>query len=547
VVAHTSVVCTVVYQPALVRLYTHLDIYWALLSRRHRVCIWGLYNKSAASYSPPTLPGTMARTRSKGGAAPTSKSQALSSESQYTLSPASSNPPKIFILPTKATTEARVVSLLNPRLARPTRYLVCPETGFYEFTKIAAPKSTPRSWLIQCNAEKEVEKGEKAAPSSDVATKKQTEKEEQKKGEDDNDEYGAYITKGADLYIATPVDPVFLLLPALTGEAASSSDEDSSRSRDEKKQLFLSLDDHLDSITQSASPHLAEIMRRWCGYGAGSSAATPTPLRALLEARADAVCDVVPAGDETMYRVSEPRVLGELLTKARQTAAAALPRSMEERFVTKVLEAPVLGVKRVPGGGAESGASTPAAPVESQSSVSSTETAATGVSDASTAATSVTEESQQKDEPELELKPAIVASPEAVALQRLRITFSYLLSSYVSPSLATRLRTLLESPDVDDAKKLKKALAEPIDFKPLDDYLAQLTQVRREAAASRSTGDFSRKRTTDEEEIAGRAEKKRKKEEEEKRKKAGQSRGVKNLGKVNTTGMKKMSDFFKKK
>ena len=40
---------------------------------------------------------------------------------------------------------------------------------------------------------------------------------------------------------------------------------------------------------------------------------------------------------------------------------------------------------------------------------------------------------------------------------------------------------------------------------------------------------------------------KRKKDEEDKRQKAGESRGVKNLKKVNVTGMKKMSDFFKKK
>ena len=44
-----------------------------------------------------------------------------------------------------------------------------------------------------------------------------------------------------------------------------------------------------------------------------------------------------------------------------------------------------------------------------------------------------------------------------------------------------------------------------------------------------------------------RAEKRRKTEAEEKAKKASVSRGVKNLMKVNTTGMKKMSDFFKKK
>ena len=51
----------------------------------------------------------------------------------------------------------------------------------------------------------------------------------------------------------------------------------------------------------------------------------------------------------------------------------------------------------------------------------------------------------------------------------------------------------------------------------------------------------------DDDEDESRAEKKRKKDEEEKRKKAGESRGVKNLKKVNTAGMKKMSDFFKKK
>ncbi|RYC55362.1 hypothetical protein CHU98_g10847, partial [Xylaria longipes] len=60
-------------------------------------------------------------------------------------------------------------------------------------------------------------------------------------------------------------------------------------------------------------------------------------------------------------------------------------------------------------------------------------------------------------------------------------------------------------------------------------------------------GDYARKRVLDDEEVADRAEKKRKKEEDDKRKKTGESRGVRNLKKVNTAGMKKMSDFFKKK
>jgi len=56
----------------------------------------------------------------------------------------------------------------------------------------------------------------------------------------------------------------------------------------------------------------------------------------------------------------------------------------------------------------------------------------------------------------------------------------------------------------------------------------------------------SRKRALeDDEALAGREEKKRRKEEEEKRKKA-EGRAVKMLKKVDTSGMKKMSAFFKK-
>ena len=74
-----------------------------------------------------------------------------------------------------------------------------------------------------------------------------------------------------------------------------------------------------------------------------------------------------------------------------------------------------------------------------------------------------------------------------------------------------------------------------------------MARLRQEAQAARSAGgDYSsRKRGADGDEE--RAEIKRRKEEEEKRKKAGLSRGVRDLQKVNTAGMKKMSDFFRKK
>ncbi len=123
------------------------------------------------------------------------------------------------------------------------------------------------------------------------------------------------------------------------------------------------------------------------------------------------------------------------------------------------------------------------------------------------------------------------APPEVVDLQRQRIAFAFICSSYVPPALADRLQELLAA----DAA-----------FAPLDVYLARLAALRAEAAAARSVTDYSRKRVLDEEEEEARAEKKRK-VEEEKRRKASESRGVRDLKKVNTSGMKKLSEFFKKK
>jgi hypothetical protein len=72
-----------------------------------------------------------------------------------------------------------------------------------------------------------------------------------------------------------------------------------------------------------------------------------------------------------------------------------------------------------------------------------------------------------------------------------------------------------------------------------------VVKLRQDAAAVRSLTDYSRKRNIEDEDE--RAEKRRKKEEDDKRKKPTESRGVKNLKKVDVKGMKKMSDFFKKK
>ncbi|RTE82323.1 hypothetical protein BHE90_003125 [Fusarium euwallaceae] len=393
----------------------------------------------------------MARTRST-KTADTPEEPTSTTTSKISLT-RSENPSKIFILPSKATPNARIVTLPNPRHARPARYLVCPETGIYEFTKIAAPKATPRSWLIE-------------------------------NGED------ADISMGQELYMATLIDPVFLVLPALTEQTKGS-----------EKRLFLSSDDHFDHLPEESS-HLSEILQ--C-----------EKTRKLIESRMGAVCDTVEAGDETMFRINNEKLVNVILEKARRMGQ--LPASMEEKFVKKALEAPVLAQKRE---------------LKTETSQPTTETVETPAD--STDSQSTTTDTQPSTATSLttindDIVTAIQASAEVTGLQRLRVAFSFICSSYIAPSLATELQAAVEK---------------AVDFSLLDDYLSTLANFRAEAIASHSI-DYSRKRDRDEEEDEARV--KKRKAEEEKKKKSLESRGVRDLKKVNTKGMKKMSDFFKKK
>ncbi|KAI4865934.1 hypothetical protein F4820DRAFT_275109 [Hypoxylon rubiginosum] len=461
------------------------------------------------------------RSKANASAAETSDSKTKSTtnsntQSRYTLPAESTKSPIVFVLPKKASKDARIVSLFNPRYQTPMRYLACPETGIYEFTSIAAPKSTPRSWFIECgNAD-----------------------EAQPKTSDDGSEFRAYVTNGADLYVATPLDPMFLLLAVFVDQSATTKDG---------KRMFVSMDDHLDSV-RDKSPHLSEILR----WG---------KIRTLLESRMAAVCDTVEAGDETMFRFNEDKLLAEMLAKARNICDHGLPQSLEDKYVTKKLEAPIVGVKReattlsttqeqtqtegeisIPA----PGASTPKVEsADSQSSISSTETTTTTASEASTAATSIPEESTTTttitNTTTTELLPAVHASDDVVKLQRLRGALQFMCAKYLSKEHSTQLFDKLKAQDPPSSA------ATGVDFAPLDAYLEKLSALRQEAAASRSAADYSRKRPLDDDEIAERAEKKRRKDEAEKRKKAGESRAVRDLKKVSTTGMKKMSDFFKKK
>ncbi|KAM0506467.1 hypothetical protein ACHAP8_001507 [Fusarium lateritium] len=419
----------------------------------------------------------MARTTRSTKPAPSESkaSEPKISGSKFSIPPRVENASKVFVLPSKASSEARIVTLPHPRHGRPARYLVCPETGIYEFTKVATPKTTPRSWLIE------------AIPNS--ASMENTSK--------------VGVSMGQDLYMATLIDPLFLVLPALTETQSKGS---------EGKRLFLSSDDHFDKLPQDCS-HMSDILQ--CDK-----------TRKLIESRMAVVCDTVDAGDESMFRLNESKLANVILEKAQRMQDGGLAPTMEEKFVKKALEAPILVQKR------ETTETTtvaktesPATASDSNSSQSTAITTETEVSQPSTVATSITEETTTEN-----IVSAIEATSEVITLQRLRVAFSFICSGYVAQTLTTQLEELLK----------KEAL---VDFSPLEEYLAKLVKLRAEAMAAHSI-DYSRKRGLEDEDEAFI---KKRRMEEEKKKKALESRGVRDLKKVNTKGMKKMSDFFKKK
>jgi hypothetical protein len=433
------------------------------------------------------------RSTKSSGTASREKPEPKASASRYQLDPRNQNPSKLYVLPKNMSKDAEVVILPDPRTARPSRYLICPDTGFFEFKKISSPKDTPRSWLIHTSKRGSVEQ---------------------------DTEVSGLIASNADLFIATAIDPLFLIIPTLF-------DPKSAKSSDERQGLFLLSDDYLDRMPQVSS-HLFELLKS-------------DKTRALIEARFAAVCDTVEAGDETMFRLNEQKLISVLVAKAKKMSENGLPATMEEKFVRKPLEAPMMVQKSEAGRNdkqqqngstvestVESTVSTPLTESnDSQSTTQTQDSATSSESQASSAATSFAEETS-------EVKIAVKASADVIALQRLRVAFEFICSSYVAALLTSHLQQLLK-----DKKN-------GVDFTPLDDYLSEIAKIRSEALASRSLGDYSRKHGRDEEEDEARAEKKRKLEEE-KRRKASETRGVRELKKVNTSGMMKLSAFFKKK
>ncbi|EUC47431.1 hypothetical protein COCMIDRAFT_3682 [Bipolaris oryzae ATCC 44560] len=412
----------------------------------------------------------MARTRSKPAkATPTETTPEPITCTAKSLPASASNPPKLFVLPKNASQDARIVTLDNPANDTPSRYFFCPERGFYEFTRIAAPKKDCRSWLITSN---------------DGTTQEQ----EEKRDIDASRIGSGYVAKSADLFIATPIDLLFLILPALAPKSAKDT-----------KQHFLAFDDYLDTLS-SSSPHWKALLSQHAS------------LKSMLEKRIRLICDTVDAGDETMYRISLPKLLEVLVAKAERMIQRGLPASLEEKFIKTALEIPIMSIKRE----------------ESTLSAVSTSNTETGESENTiTTTTTTTTTTTQEDT----VTPALTTPPEIPHLLRLRTSLTYLTSSYLPPTLTSLLTPLLTPR-----------------FTPLTTHLSAIAALKAEAAALRSiTDNVSRKRAVleDDDKMAEREEKKRKKEEEDKKKKM-EGRGIKQLKKVDTSGMRKMSSFFTK-
>jgi hypothetical protein len=263
------------------------------------------------------------KTRSK----PTSKNSDLATDSEPTnkLAASDPNPPKLCVLPKDTSPEARILTLPNPATSNPSRYFFCPEKGIYEFTKLAAPRSTPRSWFIAPRRKSIVATvSEKVVVDEEIAELDGRASEEigsqEVNDSEKQTEATGYVNSHADLFVATPLDPLFMVMPAL---APSSSKE---------KQMFLSVDDHLDNVA-SKPYHLRHLLQ------------SPR-FRSILEGRMAAVCDTVDAGDEKMYRLSLSKLADELLSKAERMTQNGLPASLEDRFVQRALEAPLTSIKR---------------------------------------------------------------------------------------------------------------------------------------------------------------------------------------------------------
>lgn len=401
-----------------------------------------------------------------------------------------SAPRTVLVLPRNRSPQSFISALPHPQSSVASQYLIDPEHGIFELTQVKAPNVSCHSWLVE---------GDSHRPGSHATDLPEAETGADRSGGVDSHNL-SYIISKPTVLVATAIDPLFFLISGLCNQDPESSSP---------KGHFLSCADLLDKLCERSDEfvRVLEIVA----------------IKSMFERRLKVACDSVAAGDERMYRPNPTKVLAELVRKARNVAESAVPPSMDEKFIRAALEVPYQNIQAC--------SNTNMTHHDLKSTLSSaSDSQESDIAPILSSTTSVATEMTVPDDSE---GPS---NEELMKLLRIRTVLSYLTSNYIPTSISTSLENLLSSNET------------PLNFKLLNERLAYVTEARAEALASRSLGDYSRKRNAYEEDEAAelRAEKKRKKEEEERKKKL-ESRGLRDLKKVDTTGMKKMSDFFRAK
>ncbi|RKF62204.1 putative ribonuclease h2 subunit b protein [Erysiphe neolycopersici] len=417
-------------------------------------------------------------------------------ESRFTCS--NVYPPQLLLLPNNISNDARIVTLKDPRGFNDTRYLVCPERGVHELRSITGSGNIRRSLFLY--------------PNHNLGTR-----------ENETNElricsnHTGYIMRNASLLVATLIDPLFLILPSLVPS-------NNTKSSERQKSLYLSFEDYLDRLNTDSS-HLM--------YLSGM-----TSIKKQILHRMIVVCDSVGVDDEKMYRLNEDKLVKELTKKALRMAKSGLPLSMEEKFIKKTLEVPLTNVKFEE----ECPNESVLAEEKNDSEIGATNIEKSSKIDAFPYATIPDISSKHKSNinPKNGLLFAeeypvhkLVNEKKVSDLLRIKTSLQFIISNYIAPQISERLKDLLFT---------QNAL---IDFTPLDNHLTNVGKLRQDAVNSRLNDDYSRKRPRlEDEELETRAEKRNK--EEKMKKTSSCSRGVIALKKANISGMKKMSEFFKK-
>lgn len=368
---------------------------------------------------------------------------------------------RAFILPENISPEARVLSLPDPCTGIPSRYLFCPIKGLFEFSRTTARRSAPSSWLIAQDERREASQLD-ASPISN-----------------------GFVLEDADLLLATPLDPMFFLIPLFTNRLEAGG------------AMFRMEDDYIEMLSDSSAT-MARMLRN-------------PAFKDLVFGRLEAISHVQDLGDEKVYK-PDLRLLAKAITckVQRMIKENIWPESLEDAFVSKQLELPVSSMTLV-------NEQLPTPEDSQQSSISGHDNS----------------HSEQNQDAATTLLPTVPAG--VTILMRAKVAVNYLLSCYVPAKLRTALLN-----QVTDEKL--------IDFAPLEEHLQVVQKAKAEVQTLRSMSDnISRKRALvdDDEAAAIRAEKKRKKDEEELKKKS-ESRAIKQLKKVDVSGMQKLSSFFTK-